>query len=123
MSDNELGGCPAPCSSRCPVRLGHLHLRRREDEYVKVEDLGPSVFCVIRDSLGLDPRYKPHRNVDAVRLAKLMSKLIKMKLCKRALSSDGKLCWRFLDDVAYDIALETLKSEQGANNECMFLRQ
>ena len=103
--------------------MGHVHLRRPEDEYEKVEDLGPSVFCVIRDCLGLDPRYKPHRNVDAVRMAKLMSKLIKMKLCKRALSSDGKLCWRFLDDVAYNVALDTLKDEQGANNECMFLRQ
>ena len=82
-----------------------------EDKYVRVEDLGPCVFCVIRDSLCLDPRYKPVRNVDAVRLAKLMSKLIKMKLCKRAMNSDGKLCWCFLDDAAYATALETLGEE------------
>ena len=102
-------GCPA---HNCPVYA-----------YAAANDLGPSVFSTIMETLDLEPRYKPFRNADAARLAKLMSKLIKMKLCKRALSSDGKLCWRFLDDVAYNVALETLKDEQGANNECMFLRQ
>ena len=84
-------------------------------------DLGPSVFSTIMDTLDLDPRYKPHRNADAVRMAKLMSKLIKMKLCKRAMNEDGRLCWRFLDDKAYDTAIETLTGEQGALcKDCMF---
>ena len=83
-------------------------MKRDAATYTTVEDLGPSVFCTIRDALGLDPRYKPHRNVDAVRIAKLMSKLIKEKLCKRALNEEGRLCWRFLNDAAYDTAIETL---------------
>ena len=97
-------------------------LVRNAASYAKTEDLGPSVFCTIRDVLGLDPKYKPHRNVDAVRLAKLMSRVIKEKLCKRALNEEGRLCWRFLDDAAYDTAIETLRNEQGTHNECMFLR-
>ena len=98
------------------------HLTRNAASYTRVEDLGPSVFCTIRDCLGLDPKYKPHRNVDAVRLAKLLSQMIKEKLCKRALNEEGRLCWRFLDDAAYDTAIETLRNEQGTHNECMFLR-
>ena len=90
-------------------------------EYAVAEDLGPSVFSTIMDTLDLDPHYKPHRNADAVRIAKLMSKLIKMKLCKRAMNEDGRLCWRFLDDTAYDTAIETLTGEQGAVcKDCMF---
>ena len=61
-----------------------VKLARDTASYTRAEDLGPSVFCTIRDCLGLDPKYKPHRNVDAVRLAKLMSQVIKEKLCKRA---------------------------------------
>ena len=89
--------------------------------YAIAEDLGPSVFSTIMDTLDLDPHYKPHRNADAVRIAKLMSKLIKMNLCKRAMNEDGRLCWRFLDDKAYDTAIETLTGEQGALcKDCMF---
>ena len=92
-----------------PREAKHLMtLARNAASYAKVEDLGPSVFCTIRDALGLDPRYKPHRNVDAVRCAKLMSRLIKEKLCKRALNEEGRLCWRFLDDATYDAAIEIL---------------
>ena len=112
----------AATSTSAPGRPAKQHLARDTASYAKANDLGPSVFCTIRDCLGLDPRYKPHRNVDAVRLAKLMSRVIKEKLCKRALNGEGRLCWRFLDDAAYDAAIETLRNEQGAHNECMFLR-
>ena len=89
--------------------------------YAVAGDLGPSVFSTIMDTLDLDPRYKPHRNADAVRMAKLMSKLIKMKLCKRAMNENGRLGWRFLDDKAYEKAIETLADEQDARcNECKF---
>ena len=88
-----------------------VKLARDTASYTRAEDLGPSVFCTIRDCLGLDPKYKPHRNVDAVRLAKLMSQVIKEKLCKRALNGEGRLCWRFIDDAAYDSAIETLRNE------------
>ena len=113
------GGTPAPDPREAKHRRT---LARNAASYAKTEDLGPSVFCTIRDVLGLDPKYKPHRNVDAVRLAKLMSRVIKEKLCKRALNEEGRLCWRFLDDAAYDTAIETLRKEQGTHNECMFLR-
>mgnify|MGYP003713730673 FL=1 len=89
-------------------------------QYAKAQDLGPSVFCTIRDALGLDPRYKPHRNVDAVRCAKLMSRMIKQKLCKRALNEEGRLCWRFLDDATFDAAIEILIDEPDSN-ACLFL--
>ena len=89
--------------------------------YAVAGDLGPSVFSTIMDTLDLDPRYKPHRNADAVRMAKLMSKLIKMKLCKRAMNEHGRLGWRFLDDKAYEKAIETLADEQDARcNGCKF---
>ena len=88
-----------------------VKLARDTASYTRAEDLGPSVFC--------DSRWQ--RNVDAVRLAKLMSQVIKEKLCKRALNGEGRLCWRFIDDAAYDSAIETLRKEQGAHNECMFL--
>ena len=97
---------------------GEPHLTRNAASYTRAGDLGPSVFCTIRDCLGLDPKYKPHRNVDAVRLAKLLSKMIKEKLCKRALNEEGRLCWRFIDDAAFDTALVTLRTEQGADTGC-----
>jgi hypothetical protein len=80
-------------------------------EYAKAVDMGPSVFCTIRDVLGLDPKYKPHRNVDAVRCAKLMSKMIKQKLCRRGMSLEGKLTWRFNDNQAYGLAVKILELE------------
>ena len=82
--------------------------------YAVAGDLGPSVFSTIMDTLDLDPRYKPHRNADAVRMAKLMSKLIKMKLCKRAMNEDGRLGWRFLEKKAYDTVIETLTDHEKA---------
>ena len=88
-------------ASECPVMR----------EYAKAVDMGPSVFCTIRDVLGLDPKYKPHRNVDAVRCAKLMSKMIKQKLCRRGMSLEGKLTWRFNDNQAYGLAVKILELE------------
>ena len=80
-------------------------------EYVKAANMGPSVFFTIRDVLGLDPKYKPHRNVDAVRCAKMMSKMIKQKLCRRGMSVEGKLTWRFNDNQAYELAIKILQLE------------
>ena len=88
-------------ASECPVMR----------EYAKAVDMGPSVFCTIRDVLGLDPKYKPHRNVDAVRCAKVMSKMIKQKLCRRGMSLEGKLTWRFNDNQAYGLAVKILELE------------
>ena len=73
---------------------------------------GPGAECVLHDSRlpRTGPEVQAHRNVDAVRLAKLMSQVIK-----------GRLCWRFIDDAAYDSAIETLRNEQGAHTECRFM--
>ena len=61
---NETKGTQCPVHrhrSECPVLIASYR------EYRKAADMGPSVFCTIRDALGLDPKCKPHRNVDAVR--------------------------------------------------------
>ena len=115
---NETKGTQCPVQhhhSECPVLIASHR------EYRKAADMGPSVFCTIRDALGLDPKYKPHRNVDAVRCAKLMSKFIKQKQCRRAMSIEGRLTWRFNDIAAYHQALDTLQLEMGVHTECMFV--
>ncbi len=115
---NETKGTQCPVHrhrSECPVLIASYR------EYRKAADMGPSVFCTIRDALGLDPKYKPHRNVDAVRCAKLMSKFIKQKQCRRAMSIEGRLTWRFNDIAAYHQALDTLQLEMGVHTECMFV--
>jgi len=115
---NETKGTQCPVHhhhSECPVLIASYR------EYRKAADMGPSVFCTIRDALGLDPKYKPHRNVDAVRCAKLMSKFIKQKQCRRAMSIEGRLTWRFNDMAAYYQAVDTLQLEQGVHTECMFV--
>ena len=104
-NESETKGCP---HSNCPV------LR----EYRKAADMGPSVFITIRDTLCLDPKYKPHRNVDAVRVARLMSRMIKNRLCKRAMNAEGRLTWRFNDMETFDMAIDMLQEE----NKCLFLR-
>ena len=101
--------CPRHHHHECPVMR----------EYVKAADMGPSVFCTIRDVLGLDPKYKPHRNVDAVRCAKLMSKMIKQKLCRRGMTHEGRLTWRFNDNRAYELAVKILELEP-ENHEFKF---
>ena len=103
--------------TQCPMRPGHpphpVHHAACPvmREYVKAANMGPSVFFTIRDVLGLDPKYKPHRNVDAVRCAKMMSKMIKQKLCRRGMSVEGKLTWRFNDNQAYELAVKILQLE------------
>ena len=74
--------------------------------------LGPCVFVAVRDTLGLNPKYKPHRNVDAVRIANIMSRMIKGKLCKRAKNAEGRLTWRFLDYDAYRRGMDSIGDEE-----------
>jgi len=120
MAGRETNETNETKGTQCPVQHHHAQCPVLR-EYRKAEDMGPSVFCTIRDSLGLDPKYKPHRNVDAVRCAKLMSKFIKQKQCKRAMSMEGRLTWRFNDMAAYHQALDTLQLEMGVHTECMFV--
>ena len=47
---------------------------------------------------------------------------IKQKQCKRAMSIEGRLTWRFNDMAAYYQAVDTLQLEQGVHTECMFVR-
>ena len=44
---------------------------------------GMSVFHLICDVLGLKPLYKPHRNEDALTVARLLGRMIKDRLCRR----------------------------------------
>ena len=82
--------------------------------------LGPCVFVAVRDTLGLAPKYKPHRNVDAVRIANIMSRMIKEKLCKRAKNGEGRLVWRFLDNDAYSRGMDSIA---GGEYTCMLCGQ
>ena len=84
------------------------------------DEMGPCVFVAIRDTLGLAPKYKPHRNVDAVRIANIMSRMIKEKLCKRAKNAEGRLTWRFLDYDAYSRGMSSIGDEEYA---CMLCGQ
>ena len=124
MTDSETNETKGTKGTQCPVHHHHSEcpvLIASYREYRKAADMGPSVFCTIRDALGLDPKYKPHRNVDAVRCAKLMSKFIKQKQCRRAMSIEGRLTWRFNDMAAYYQAVDSLQLEQGVHTECMFV--
>ena len=114
MTDSETNETNETKGTQCPVHHHHSEcpvLIASYREYRKAADMGPSVFCTIRDALGLDPKYKPHRNVDAVRCAKVMSKMIKQKLCRRGMSLEGKLTWRFNDNQAYGLAVKILELE------------
>ena len=51
---------------------------------------GLSVFGLICDVLGLRPLYKPHRNGDAIRVAKLLGQMRKEKLCVRPTGPGGR---------------------------------
>ena len=102
--------------TQCPRHAADCPVMR---EYRKAADMGPSVFVTIRDVLGLDPRYQPHRNSDADRCAKLVSKMIKKGVCRRGMSVHGRLTWRFNDDPAYRLALEILALEP-VNHEFRF---
>ena len=78
---------------------------------------GLSVFGLICDVLGLRPLYKPHRNGDAIRVAKLLGRMIKEKLCVRRMGKNGRLMWVFESGESYQSAMEILDEEP---SNCLF---
>ena len=82
-----------------------------QDEY----GAGVSVYHLIVDVLGLCPKYKPHRNADAVTVARLLSQIIKARLCRRRKGGPREqLRWEFDSADNYGIALSMLDNEPGA---------
>ena len=79
---------------------------------------GLSVFGLICDVLGLRPLYKPHRNGDAIRVAKLLGQMIKEKLCVRRTGPSGRLRWVFESPGSYQSAMEILDRE---SSNCLFI--
>lgn len=76
---------------------------------------GVSVYHLICDVLGLCPKYRPHRNQDAMTVARLLSKIIKARLCRRRKGGPrGQLRWEFDSADNYEIALSMLDHEPGA---------
>ena len=86
---------------------------QRDDGYGE----GLSVFGLICDLLGLRPLYKPHRNGDAIRVAKLLGRMIKEKLCVRRMGKNGRLMWVFESGESYQFAMEILDREP---SNCLF---
>ena len=80
---------------------------QRDDGYGE----GLSVFGLICDVLGLRPLYKPHRNGDAIRVAKLLGRMIKEKLCVRRMGNSGRLGWVFESADKYRDAMQILDEE------------
>ena len=79
-----------------------------QDEYGK----GVSVWHLIVDVLGLQPKYKPHRNADAVTVARLLSRMIKDRLCRRCKGGPkGQLRWEFDSAEHYGAGLSILNVE------------
>ena len=91
---------------------GASDVQMRDAATSTAEELGPCVFVAVRDTLGLAPKYSPHRNVDAVRIANIMSRMIKEGLCKRAKNAEGRLVWRFLDNGAYHRGMDSIGDEE-----------
>ena len=82
-----------------------------QDDYGK----GVSVWHLIVDVLGLLPRYKPHRNSDAVTVARLLSRMIKDRLCRRCKGGPkGQLRWEFDSAEHYGAGLSILTVEPSA---------
>ena len=75
---------------------------------------GVSVWHLIVDVLGLQPKYKPHRNSDAVTVARLLSRMIKDKLCRRRKGPKGQLRWEFDSAEHYGMGLSILNVEPSA---------
>ena len=75
------------------------------------------MFGLICDLLGLRPLYKPHRNGDAIRVAKLLGRMIKEKLCVRRMGKNGRLMWVFESGESYQFAMEILDREP---SNCLF---
>ena len=79
-----------------------------QDEY----GAGVSVYHLIVDVLGLCPKYRPHRNTDAVTVARLLSRIIRARLCRRCTGGPrGQLRWEFDSADNYGIALSMLNNE------------
>ena len=72
---------------------------------------GLSVFHLICDVLGLKPLYKPHRNEDALTVARLLGRMIKDRLCRRKRSHAGRLTWVFESATSYERAMHILDLE------------
>ena len=83
----------------------------REDDGERAYGEGLSVFGLICDVLGLRPLYKPHRNGDAIRVAKLLGRMIKEKLCVRRMGNSGRLGWVFESADNYRDAMQILNEE------------
>ena len=75
---------------------------------------GVSVWHLIVDVLGLQPKYKPHRNSDAVTVARLLSRMIKDRLCRRRKGPKGQLRWEFDSAEHYGAGLSILNVEPSA---------
>ena len=67
--------------------------------------------------LALRPLYKPHRNGDAIRVAKLLGRMIKEKLCVRRMGNSGRLGWVFASADKYRDAIQILDEEPSV---CLF---
>ena len=78
---------------------------------------GLSVFGLICDVLALRPLYTPHRNGDAIRVAKLLGRMIKEKLCVRRMGNSGRLGWVFASADKYRDAIQILDEEPSV---CLF---
>ena len=74
---------------------------------------GLSVFHHICDVMGLQPLYKPHRNEDALTVARILSRIIKDRLCRRKRTRGGRLAWVFGSAADYDRAMDILELEPG----------
>ena len=72
---------------------------------------GLSVFHLICDVLGLRPIYKPHRNEDALTVARILGRMIKERLCRRKHSRTGRLTWVFESATSYERAMQILDLE------------
>ena len=81
-----------------------------QDEY----GAGVSVYHLIVDVLGLCPKYKPHRNSDAITVARLLSRMIKDRLCRRRKGPRGQLRWEFDSVEHYGLGLDILNIEPSA---------
>ena len=88
----------------------------RDDDGERAYGEGLSVFGLIV-VLGLRPLYKPHRNGDAIRVAKLLGRMIKEKLCVRRMGKNGRLMWVFESGESYQFAMEILDREP---SNCLF---
>ena len=74
---------------------------------------GVSVFHLICDVMGLQPLYKPHRNEDALTVSRILSRMIKDRLCVRKRSHGGRLTWVFDSATSYTRAMDILELEPG----------